>query len=287
MSLILEPTEENVKWFANTIISEYLNSDNAKPNYKNLKWMLSSYDENQEYEINNLEQMFDSTVMDIYKLYDKQMPNMDITLKGYYLDTLGHEIKKLFSANKNAITESNKQMILNIFNTLKEKNAALFFSLIIYSFNWLDLDYESYPTSPNINFNLMENMTKIIKLLTVSNNNIYDEINHRLTNFTSAFIETAYCETSVAKLKKKYKAFNDFNDYEIALLVEMFNDGYHTQDIEIFQEKISRIDNLINSLQYEHDLHQRKWKTFFNIINHYVANYMVSYFDFVMELEDE
>lgn len=287
MSIILEPTEENVKWFANTVISEYLNSDNAKPNYKNLKWMLSSYDENQEYEINNLEQMFDSTVMDIYKLYDKQIPNMNITLKGYYLDTLGHEIKKLFSANKNAITKFNKQMILNIFNTLKTNSAGTFDNIIFSSYEWLDLDYESYPTSPNINFNLMENMTKIIKLFKISDNVTYCWIKNIFTEFMSQFIETAYCETSVAKLKKKYKAFNDFNDGEIALLVEIFNDGYHTCDIEIFQQKISRIDNLINSLQYEHDLHERKWKTFFNIINHYVANYMISYFDFAMQSIDE
>lgn len=287
MSLILEPTEENVKWFANTVIDEYLNCNNAKPNYKNLKWMLSSYDENQTYEINNLEQIFDSTVMNIYNLYDDQLNNMTITLKGYYLETLGYQIKKLFSANKNAITESNKQMILNIFNTLKINSAGTFDNIIFSSYEWLDLDYESYPTSPNINFNLMENMTKIIKLFKISDNVTYCWIKNIFTELMSQFIETAYCETSVAKLKKKYKAFNDFNDEEIALLVEMFNDGYHTQDIEIFQEKISRIDNLIDSLYYKHDLHGRKWKTFFNIINHYVANYIISYFDFVMELEDE
>lgn len=287
MSLILEPTEENVKWFGNTVIDECLNQNNAKPNYKNLKWMLSSYDENQTYEIKELEQIFDSTIINIYNLYDEQLNNMTVTLKEYYLQTLAYQIKKLFSTNKNAITESNKQMILRIFNTLKTNDCELFFNLIIKSFNWLSIDYDSYPTSPNINFNLIENMTKIIKLLTISDNNIYNDINSRLTDFTSEFTETAYCEKNITKLKKKYKAFNDFNDEEIALLVEIFNDGYHTCDIDIFQEKITRIDNLINSLQYEHDLHERKWKTFFNIINHYVANYIISYFDFRMELEDE
>lgn len=284
MSLILEPTEDNVKWFAGTVINEYLFKFHKEPNYKNLKWMLGSYCENKEYDNELLEQMFMSTVEDTYDLYDSQINNMDLTLKNYYLDTLAFNVKKLFVYKQNAIMQTNRLVINKILSTLKNNNSELFFDLLTEPFIFSN---KNFSFTPEIVTNLIGNVTKVIKLYKTTDVYIYNCLMEKITEIFTPLINKSFDEKNISKLKKKYKVFNDLNDDEISKICEIFYDGYQTQDIETLQNKMIHIEELINSLEDENDLTERKWKSFHNIINHYVANYLTSYIDFMMKLENE
>lgn len=280
MTLILEPIEDNIKWFASTVINEYLFKSDQEPNYKNLKWMLGSYCENKEYDTELLDQMFMSTVEDIYDLFDTQITNMDLSLKNYYLETLAFNLKKLFIFKQDIIMPSNQLIINKILSTLKYNDNELFFDLLTEPFIFTD---KHYSFTPEIVFCLISNVTEVIKSYKTSDIYNFNCLMEKITEILAPLTNQSYNEKNIEKLKKKYKVFNDLSDEEISQLCEIFYDGYITPDIEILQNKMVHIEELINSLEYNHDLTERKWKSFHNIIYHYVANYLISYIDFKVQ----
>ena len=108
MSLILESTIDNINWFIEPVLSEYLLQNKSTPNFINLKWIISDFDENVYYEQKeHNEQKSDYYNNIINMQVDYYINNKTVTqeIKNHFLCKTCKLLNKLFSSHNKVLCE--------------------------------------------------------------------------------------------------------------------------------------------------------------------------------------
>ena len=183
MSLILEPSDENITWFVNTMISEYLLQNKSKPNYKNLKWIISDFDENKTY--SNMSEYYNNTINMQVDYYISSDCNNQI--KRHFFCKVSQLLKKLFFSEEKLLCDENKSLSIKLMEQLKNNYLSL--NTLLYDTELFLSD--GYCMYYNIQY------TKLTNIIDFANLAIEEKIIDR-NNFIS-FYESIFEASKISK----------------------------------------------------------------------------------------
>lgn len=285
MTIILDPTKDNIAWFIDTVLFEYLTQLNKSPNYINLKWIISNGEEvvrknnTPNSEKFNINDFYNETVNELFDYFET---NQNIEVKTFFIDSLMIFIKNIFDhnviyyndTNETLVNEITINMFVKIFTSIKNHGSNIINNII--SKKMLYNQYYQY-IHVDVDFSKVELLEQFLKIVINFNIETTNDVLHNVTNILNDEMNSKFDETNIQILKKKYKFFSILDNQTVNDLSNMFLDGFYVYNIDELKTKILKLNDIIDTIDANNETRMKAFDTLRQLVKHYTHKYFHSY----------